>query len=239
MKLVARLTLALASLALLPAHSLAEGLVQLSLNGFVGQEGGGPCEVNWSALGPNGTVVQGGVRVHLAVSTKAADLRALVADRMRRSGVRIIVPEGSSDGSSVLFLEEAVSLDVRLARGLRPTITVCEGAPESVHFSPSRMPASEVEPGRALVSVSTFHPHTRSLGLVELAVPLDHETSPGEVCEGLFQQGLERGLVGDRPSADLWRPMKASDGAQVTGCSVTLRASNTGWGLQVRLAAPR
>jgi len=75
--------------------------------------------------------------------------------------------------------------------------------------------------------------------VLELAVPLDHETSPGEVCEGLFQQGLERGLVGDRPSADLWRPMKASDGAQVTGCSVTLRASNTGWGLQVRLAAPR
>ncbi len=236
----ARLLLALASLLALAGSPRAEGLVQLTLRGAVAQPGGGPVEIAWGFVSDSGQALHDQLRVHLAEGTRAGDLAALLRARLERSGAEVIAPAPRDDRSAaVLFLDRLVALDLRLEAGLSASITVCEGAPESVRFAAPRAAAGHLAPGRVFVTTSTFHPHSRELGSVRLEVALDQETAPAAVCEALFQQGLERGLVGDRPAADAWRPLKTSDGALVTGCSIQLEDGRAGWGVQVRLAAPQ
>lgn len=240
MAVAPRLLLVLASLLALAGSTRAEGLVQLTLRGAVSEPGGGPVEVAWGFVPDRGPALHDQLRVHLAEGTRAGDLAALLQARLERSGARVIAPPPRDDRSAVvLFLEGLVALDLRLEAGLSASITVCEGAPESVRFSAPRAAPGRLAPGRVFVTTSTFHPHSREQGSVRLEVALDQQTAPAAVCEALFQQGLERGLVGDRPAADAWRPLKTSDGALVTGCSIQLEDGRSGWGLQVRLAAPQ
>lgn len=237
MRSLIRLLLALVPFVALTTPARAEGLVQLTLHGVLAEQGGGPVEIDWHFLDKNRVVQEVGMRLHLAEYTKASDIAALLAKRLRKQGADVIFPGEHERSMEVvnLFVEDTVQVNLRLNVGLSGTVTVCESAPESVRFL---KPLAAKEEARIRVTASTYHPHSKMPGTIHIDTNAGGDRAPAAICEDLFNQGLEKGLVGDRPTADTWRPTKTSDGASITGCSIELRSSASDWGLQVKLSRP-
>ncbi len=231
-----RLLLALVPFVALAAPARAEGLVQLTLHGVLAQQGGGPVEIDWHFYDGE-EVKEVGMRLHLAEYTKASDIASLLAKRLRQAGAEVTFPGEHERSIEVvnLFVEDTVQVNLRLHVGLHGTVTVCESAPESVRFL---KPLEAVDSATIRVTTSTYQPHSKMPGTIHVGVEADGKRTPASICEDLFNQGLEKGLVGDRPTADTWRPTKTSDGASITGCSIELRSAASDWGLQVKLARP-
>lgn len=236
MRSLFRLLLALVPFVALAAPTRAEGLVQLTLHGVLAESGGGPVEIDWHFYDGK-EVKEVGMRLHFAEYTKASDIAALLARRLRKAGAEVTFPGEYERSIEVvsLFVEDTVQVNLRLNVGLHGTITVCESAPESVRFM---KPLAAIDSARIRVTASTYHPHSKMPGTIHVGVDADGKSSPAAICEDLFNQGLDKGLVGDRPTADTWRPTKTSDGASITGCSIELRAAASDWGLQVKLTRP-
>lgn len=214
-----------------------EGLVQLTLNGSLYARGGAPVEVQWNHW-DGSEVVETHMRLHLAERTGAFDVAFLIASRLRARGARVLFPaEHSGRESDVhLFVEDTTLLSVRLGSGLWSRVTICEGAPESVRFS---KPLTTIEGAQLSINTSMFNAHTKKAGGVLLELDIDGHQSPTSICEQLFQQGLSKGLICDRPSPDRWTPVRGTDGSSLTGCSIELLSPGTDWGLEVRLSVPQ
>jgi len=219
------------------AGARAEGLVQLSLRGALASPGGAPVEVRWAAEVEPGQVREAGLRLHLARGTSAHALGTLLVQRLRQAGAKVLFPaeHGSAAGEVQIFVEASTRVSLRLAPGLSSSITTCEVAPSRVRLL---KPLLHSEPARLTIQTSTFHAHTRLPGSVLLELPLDSSGTMAQTSEELFEQALANGLVGDRPSADSWRPVRGEDGATVTGCSIELDSERSDWGLEVQLELP-
>ncbi len=230
---------ALSLLALLsivgPARS--EGLVQLTLNGEIASKGGAMVELHVGFWDGNKTVPVD-LRLHLADRTSASDVGHLLVSRLRAAGAKVLYPGEGNPRSELaqILIEDITLLSYRLERGLWATVTICEQGPESVSFQPPL----EL-PGKAELSIctTTFHPHTKKPGRITLELETTAESTAASVCQQLFEQGLERGLVGDRPTSSQWRAVRTSMGAEVAGCSITLRSGSADWGLEVKLPVPQ
>jgi hypothetical protein len=231
-----RRTLVLLAPLLLIGAARAEGLVQLSLDGTLSTPGGAPVEVHVGFW--DGSSVQAvDLRLHLAQRTTGHDLATLLAARLRKAGASFQFPSESSGASPAqLFLEDATLVSLRLGHGLRASVTTTQDAPESARFL---APLEVQEAAEVEVCVTTFHPHLKTPGRLQLSVRAEGDKEPSAICEELFTSGLARGLVSDRPAPDRWRPTKTSEGAIVTGCSIDLSTAKADWGLEVRLAVPK
>ncbi|MFT7485956.1 MAG: hypothetical protein ACI9F9_001808 [Candidatus Paceibacteria bacterium] len=232
-----RLFLSFAVTLLLLGSAQAEGLVQLTLRGKLTGRGGAPVEIFWrvqSSAEQLAKDVQ--LRLHLAEGTTAHDLATLIATRLRRLDVDVTFPsEHIATDTTQLFVESTTLLSLRLAPGMSSAITTCEGGPNSVRFL---KPLAYVESAKAVIHTSTFHAHTKLPGGVLLDLNLQRMKTPAQLSEELFELGLAKEFIGDRPGIDSWRPVKASNGAGVTGCSVELWPGESDWGVEVILARP-
>jgi|GEM_PF-1143478 len=236
MSQLSRLFFTLLLLALAADRSRAEGLVQLGLHGAVESRGGASVELEWHHW--NGSEVRDtALRLHLAQDTSAFDFASLVVARLRARGARVHFPAEHSGaaGPVNVFVEDTVEVKLRLGSGMWGSVTLCDQGPEKVRFL---RPLLEKEGAQLSIRTSTFETHAKQPGSVLLELDVDRLASTPSVSEQLFNHGLRLGLVCDRPSADSWRPVKGSDGALITGCSIELLSPGTDWGLEVSLRRP-
>lgn len=218
-----------------PARS--EGLVQLTLNGEIASPGGAMVELHvgfWDGY----KAVPVDLRLHLADRTSASDVGHLLVSRLRAAGAKVLYPGEGTPRSKLaqILIEDTTLLSYRLERGLWATVTTCEQGPESVSFRPPLE-----QPGQAELSIctTTFHPHTKKPGRITLELDTTPESTTASICQELFELGLEKGLVGDRPTPSQWRAVRTEMGADVNGCSITLRSRSADWGLEVKLPVPQ
>jgi len=236
MQLRSRIALSLLAALSLAAPGHSEGLVQLTLQGEVALEGGALVELN-VGFWKEGQVVPVDLRLHVGPSTSASDVGHLLVARLRRAGAKVLFPGEGTPRSTLAeaFIEDVTLLSYRLEGGLSAIVTLCEQGPESVSFLP---PLELEREGSVSICVSTFHPHTKKSGRLTLRQDLAADDNASSICQKLFETSLETGLVGDRPRGDRWRPVRAEDGAEVTGCSIRLLGEGADWGLVVRLSVP-
>jgi hypothetical protein len=162
---------------------------------------------------------------------------SLIAARLRARGAKVLFPSEHS-GRSVdvqLFVEETTQLSLRLGYGLWSRVTTCDAGPQSVQLS---KPLLVLDGAQLLINTTTFNQHTKLPSFVLLDLAIDSHANTSGICEKLFQQGLAKGLVCDRPAPDRWTPVRGSDGGIVTGCSIELLSPGADWGLEVKLAIP-
>ena len=221
----------------LTASAGAEGMVQISLHGQITSRGGAPVEIHvgyWNGK----EVVAVDLNLHVAEMTTAQDVAHLLVSRLKRAGARVEYPAANASRPDPvqIFIEHTTLVSFRLGHGLWAGVTTCESGPEAIRF---QIPLLQKESADISVCTTTFHPHTRKPGRTLLELDVDEFDTSGAICEVLFNQGLAKGLIGDRPSADRWRPVKGTDGSQVTGFSIELLSPGADWGLEVMLSVPR
>lgn len=215
----------------------AEGLVQLTLRGQIATPGGAPMEVHLGFW--DGKEVRSvDLRLHLAESTTARDLGVLLAARLRKAGGEFQFPGEHEGGErpAQLFIEDATLVSLRLGHGMTASVTTTQVVPKSVRF---QAPIEALDVAQVSICVSTWHPHLKKPGRVSLSLNPAGDADPSTMCEALFTNGLEKGLISDRPRADLWSPTKTKNGAVLTGCSIDLSSKSGDWGLEVHLETPR
>ena len=232
-----RLCCALA-LPLLAPTAAAEGLLQISLRGKIYSEGGGPVEIEvgvWDGGARRARTVS--MDLHLAEGTTSQDLAALLAGRLRSQGAQVVLPQEGSIGREVtsLFIEAATHARLRLGGGLWATVTACEGAPEQVRFL---APQVMKESAQIHIGVSTFHPHTRVRGRVDLIFEAERTLGAARLSEVLTAMSIRQGFRADRPSPDGWHAVRMADGSLITGCSVQLLSPGADWGVEMILGVP-
>ncbi len=212
-------------------------LVQLTLRGILLTPGGGLMEIS-SGFWRDGTEIRVDLSLHLAGGTSARDLATLLVARLRSAGAKLEYTGATSSNDSLahIFLEHASLVRLRLGSGLSASITTTDAAPTSLRIL---VPIQTKDPANLSVCLTTFHPHTKLPGRLQLGLALEADADPSAICEKLFKDSLARGLVSDRPSADRWSPTRCTDGALITGCSMDLRSPNGDWGIEVRLAKLR
>lgn len=221
----------------LTALAGAEGMVQISLHGQITSRGGAPVEIHvghWDGQ----KVVPVDLNLHLAEKTTAQDVAHLLVSRLKRAGATVEFPAANSNRSDSvqIFIEHTTLVSFRLGHGLWAGVTTCESGPEAIRF---QVPLVQKESADILVCTTTFHPHLKKPGRTLVELDVDEFSTSGAICEILFNQGLAKGLIGDRPSADRWRPVKGTDGSLVTGFSIELLSPGADWGLEVMLSVPR
>lgn len=213
----------------------AQGLAQLRLEGAVG-DGGGRIELTVGGL-VKGEARELDLQLYVGPRTTGGELVELLSTRLERAGFEITAPAACGAGRSV-FVESALFVNVRLAAGLTGTITTCDGPPAAVRLSPPRVqgPAARLE-----VAASTFSPHTKAHDRSTLSVEVPEDTPAPGAAELLLRASQKEGWLADRPSGDVWRPIKMTDGSQITGLSASLvpgtdpAATGVGWRLDVEL----
>ena len=216
----------------------AEGLVQLSFGGQVDADGGAPVELEFG-LWDGKAVREVSLNIHLARETTASDLAALVASRLERAGAKVLLPREGEPlyGPIHVFVEAVTHANLRLGHGLRGSVTLCDSAPSSIRVQPP-----EIVRGGARLSIAatTFHHHDRRIGRKELVLELGELDTAGTVSEELARAAIAGGWVADRPSPDRWAASRTGDGAEITGCSVSLIGEgDADWRLEVQLEVPR
>lgn len=222
----------------------AEGLVQLTLDGFVARDGGALVEIGVGRPRPAPSddiyvpvealeLEEVVLRVHLAQGTKAPDLANLLAARLDRVGFKVITrPATAETGQAHLFIEGVEEVRLRLDRGLRAKVTLCESLPASIRLSP---PVGRSSPATILVGVSTLHEHTREQSIRTVSVEVDDQASAATVAEKLSETAIGQGWVCERPTPDSWVPNKMQDGSVLYGTSVQYTADRP-WTLTVAVA---
>ncbi|MDA1264362.1 MAG: hypothetical protein O2816_04700 [Planctomycetota bacterium] len=221
--LLASLLLVLASLA--PGQSLA----QLRLEGSLSTAARVEIEV--------GALVKGEPRIlelraFLAEGTTGADVIRLLAGRMQSAEIHSHVGSAAvkDPGAGTLFIEQALHVNLRLDQGIRGSVTACEGAPLSLKVIAPDKDGLDLS---LLLSANAIHPVTRASKTVSLEVPMAAGNHSAQNCEALMEAAVTAKWGCDRPKADLWRPLRLSDGSRLEGVSVQTK---NGWRVEVTLA---
>ena len=205
--------------------------IQLTFEGQVVGTGGARIELAVEALRSDQSV-RVSLEPHLAEATSASDVAALLARRLERAGIFAWVTETDGSMRRHVFVEHVLGVRCRMSPGLSATVTVCEGAPDSLRIEP---PDIVQGPARLRVTYSTLHPHTGVRGQQELEMPLTPDMHAARISEALTRQCLDDGLVAERPQQDSWRLVKLGDGAGLVGFNVELDTA-ADWALELLFA---
>lgn len=220
-------------LSLLSGPVAAEGLVQLSFAGQIERFGGARVELSVEAR--SGEELRRVELVpHLARGTGAADVAALLADRLQGAGI-VVRPRtiGRADGLRAhVFIEGTVAVRVRAGHGLSVSVTTCEEPPLSVAL---QSPRANVSTARVVISASTMHGHTEARELRTFEVELEPSLPGAQYSEVLFRTAIENRWIAERPEGRAWRPVRMADGSRITGVGVDVDTAGD-WRLEVTLA---
>ena len=209
--------------------------IQLTFDGRIEAPGGARVELAVGAIA-RGELPQGrevAIHPHLAAGTTAADVAALLAQRLERAEIDAWLSESVTvDGESRchLFVERAVLVRVRFGHGLSASVTICEGAPDSLKIEP---PTILQEEALLMLTASTLHPHTNARRREEFRMSLTPEMHASRISEALTSYCVENGGIAERPHPDSWRLVKLRDGASLVGLNVQL-ATGGDWLLELR-----
>ncbi len=230
-KLVAFFALAAAFTAV-RAH--AQGMVQVTLAGEINTTGGARVEFDVSVPGADGTTATIPLSWFLAERTTAADLAVLLEKRLSARGVRTV---NTSEGQSArpvtcLFFEDVLGISMRLASGLRATVTLTEDRPESVRLLP---PLDAKYDAELLTTVSTWVPHERVHRRFELESRLEAVWPVVRVTDTLVGQATRSGWDSEVQGHDTWLPSAFLAGGTIDAVNFDLR-TNGDWRLEIALA---
>lgn len=214
----------------LPPLAGAQSLAQVRVEGALLRPGMVEVEV--------GTQVDGeprrlDVHVLLAAGTTGADLVSLVAGRLESSGFHThLGPVDQDADGRTLFVERALFVHLRLGRGLRGSLTSCEGPPTTVKISPGPEEGADLHLG---LTAGTFDPARREHGVEELELTLAAGSSAARCAERLMATAAEASFASERPTPEFWRPLRLIDGSRLTGLTVSVA---NGWRVELDLRAP-
>jgi len=226
-------SLALIALLVTAPTTAAQGLVQVSLGGVLGQAGGAFIELEVAALNAQGQRLEAVLHAHLAQGTTAAELSSLMVHRMQAAGLSFVRPPTSTGRreTAQLFVESVTFVHLRLGGGLTGDITLCDERPTAVRFLP---PSVVRAPVSVAVYATTRHPHTRERGSAKVSIEAAADASSVVVAEALVQKAIRNGWVAARPTLESWSPVKLANGHEITGCSIALRGTGD-WGIEVEI----
>jgi hypothetical protein len=216
----------------------AQGLLQLGFTGKIDTTGGARVVAEISFLdgkdAQEHTIILG---VHLAENTGAADFTALLSDRLRRGGVRVLVPgaETANRSNAMMFIEDCTGVALRLGRGLSASVTACEEAPVTVRLLP---PQDTKNVADLLVTVTTFQPHMKEFARQSFSWSFDEKHTASDVATKLVTKAIDEGWTSELGGHDTWRPGNFKDGSQARGTSIELRTQGD-WRLEVTMPSRR
>ena len=231
-----RILLAALSAFVLSLAAEAQGLVQLAFAGEIAATGGARVEVEVGFA--DRTPGAGGLRkldlsLHLGEKTSSCDLAALLARRLEQAGARVIFTGASAAprGPANLFIEDALSISLRLTDGLTCNVTLCEDHPASVRLQP---PLLEKQEARLSVVASTIHPHTKDHGSKSFDWTFAERDTRTDVGNKFIKAAIEKGWMSELENHETWRPGAFADGSNLQGCSFSLY-SHGDWRLEIEL----
>jgi hypothetical protein len=228
--------LVLAVLAVFASAVRAQGPVQLTLSGQVDRAGGGRAEVvvtfaNATTQGAPASVM---FSMFLAERTSAADLAVLLERRFTAAGLSAVNTSAgqSARPATCLFLEGVLSVALRLGHGLRATVTLGEGRPETVRLLP---PQDAKKDARLFVTASTWSAHERRHGRFELEHLLGAELPVVRIADQLTSTATRRGWPSDVRNHEVWLPGTSIAGAAIDAAHFDLDSEGD-WRLEIGLA---
>lgn len=230
-KLVAFLALA-AMLTAVRAH--AQGMVQVTLAGEINTTGGARVEFDVTVPGADGTTATIPLSWFLAERTTAADLAVLLENRLGARGVRTV---NTSEGQAArpvtcLFFEEVLGISMRLASGLRATVTLTEDRPASVRLLP---PMDAKYDAELLTTVSTWIPHERVFKRHDLESRLEAAWPVVRITDTLVSQATRSQWDSEIEAHETWLPSATLAGGTIAAVNFDLR-TNGDWRLEIALA---
>jgi hypothetical protein len=232
-----RILLAALFAAVLSLAADAQGLVQLAFGGEIAATGGARVEIE-VGFADRAPATQGQLRkldlsLHLGERTSACDLAALLARRLEQAGARVIFTGASAapHGPANLFVEDALSISLRLTDGLTCNVTLCEDRPASVRLQP---PLLEKQEARLKVVASTIHPHTKDHGSKSFEWTFADRDTRTDVGNKFIKAAIEKGWMSELENHETWRPGLFADGSNLEGCSFTLYSQGD-WRLEIEL----
>lgn len=223
------------ALAVCAGSARAQGLVQLTMAGEVDRTGGARVEVdvtvaNAATRGEPRTL---SLALFLAERTSAADLAVLLEKRLVAAGVRTV---NTSEGQSArpvtcLFVEDVLSVGLRLGQGLRATVTLSEDRPESVRLLPPQDAKLDAE---LRVTASTWFAHDRKHGRLEFDARLAADQLSPRFADLLSGQATRAGWAGEVQRHEYWMPGAVASAGAVEAVNFDLQSSGD-WRIEVAL----
>lgn len=230
-----RILLALLFSLVLATAARAQGLVQLAFAGEIANSGGArvEVEVGFADLRAQGALRKFDFSLHLGERTAATDLAALLAKRLEQAGARVIYTGSNAAprGPANLFVEDALSISLRLTEGLTCAVTLCEDHPASVRLQP---PLLEKQEARLTVVASTIHPHTKEHGSKTFQWTFAERDTRTDVGNKFIKGAIDKGWMSELENHETWRPGAFADGSNLEGCSFTLQSGGD-WRLEIEL----
>jgi len=206
---------------------LAQGGVQLSLDGTSGPHGA-LVELSVTAfdtkpMEPRPVHVD--LSLYIAARTSSSDVLALLSARLQAAGVTTVRPTTDKRLAS-LFVLEATRVRARVGDGLELTITTSEGPPAWVRLErPTQLESASTlritALGRSAVDGRT--------GTGVLTLELGAKANAPSISNALHKQAGALGWLSDRPELNSWRPLRVGDGLQVVGCSMSVTSADPWW----------
>ena len=215
----------LVALPVLTISSAAQSLVQLRLEGGLGERGERlEVEIGGRIEGEKRSMK---VSLFVGPRTSGAEFATLVARRLERAGFRLTRASDESGAAASLFLEETDFVRLRLAGGMGATVTTCEAAPALVRVAA----IDEVGPAKLSVSVDTYSAHTKDHGSAYAQFDLGAGWTAPRVAAALLEAAPGVGMLSEKPGGDGWRPIKMKTGEAIVGLSVGLTGQGA-WRLE-------
>ncbi|MBL8861756.1 MAG: hypothetical protein JNK02_07060 [Planctomycetes bacterium] len=217
----------------LAGSARAQGPVQLALMGEVDRTGGARIEVDVTFLARDGQSATASVALFLAERTSAADLGVLLERRLAAAGLRVLnTGSGLPRPVTCLFVEDVLSVGLRLGHGLRATLTLGEDRAESVRLLAPYDARLDAE---LRVTASTWMPHERRHARVEYQARLEAAAPPVKIADQLAAASTRVGWSGEIQGHEVWRPGATAAGGAVGAVNFDLQTQGD-WRLEVALA---
>ena len=231
-----RILIAVVAALLLSSTLRAQGLVELGFSGEEAVAGGGrvECSITFCSAKEDRGRHTLDLALHVAEHTSAADIAALVSERLREAGASVVAAGAHAPplGPANLFVENVESIGLRLGNGLACSLTLCEDQPASVRLAP---PSDTKQSATLTVVASTIQPHTKEHRRVSIEVSFDEKFASSELATRLAKASIDKGWLAEIEAHDTCRPNVFTDGSQLQGCSFDLKSKGD-WRIEVALA---
>jgi hypothetical protein len=214
--------------------SRAQGLVQLVLEGEIEPTGGARIESDIVFVDARTSRPQKmSLSLLLGERTSAVDFAGLLARRLEQAGARVVFTGATAPmkGPTSLFVDDVLSVGLRLGHGLSATVTLCDDRPTSIKLTPS----AETQTGASLLVVAqTMEAHSGQPGRIALDMKLDERADASDVGSQMVKAAIDKGWASELDGHVTWRPGPMTDTGDITACSLQLRSS-TDWRIDVSL----
>jgi hypothetical protein len=162
----------------------------------------------------------------LHVNTSAADVLALLADRLERDGAEVT----RSEDKHSLFVEDVVRVRIEDMADIQTTVTFCD-RPLGV-LSLKRMRSSSPEgEGQLKITGLLVDSDGTSREFKTLKVDVFSADTGHTVCKRLYESSLSEGWLPFRAQTDQWSPNRRKDSKEMESTEVSLFAD--GWALEL------